>query len=231
MKSSTRTDDLYQRIRADILGGRLHPGQRLKFSELHARYEGSVGAAREALTRLVSEGLVKVQSHQGYTVTPLSHEDLADLTQARIEIESLALRLSVASGDLDWESAVVAAHHRLARAPFFSTTDRDRPSDEWTAAHARFHLALIAGCPNRRLLRAAQSLREEAELYRQWSVAFGQEPDRDLAGEHQRLCDAAVARDADRAVDLLRDHIAHTAQLLISCADDIPNHAGIDPAS
>src|SRR4051812_863352 len=116
--SKTRTDEVHRKLRSDILGGRLVPGSRLKFPELCERYNVSVGAAREALTRLAAEGLVKTQAHQGYMVTPLSHEDLADLTRARVEIESLVLRISVMEGDVQWESRAVAAHHVLERAPF-----------------------------------------------------------------------------------------------------------------
>ena len=227
---ATRTQGVYGRLRADILGGRLVPGQRLKFPELSQRYETSVGAAREALTRLAAAGLVRTQAHHGYTVTPLSHEDLADLTQARVEIESLVLRLSVLHGDMRWEAQTVAAHHVLERTPFLAHDGADHPSDEWSAAHAAFHQTLLAGCRNRRLLATAQALREEAELYLQWSVSFGQEPDRDLPGEHRALLEAATARDADLAAERLRDHIAHTAQLLIHGAPDEPNpssgHAG-----
>ncbi|WP_328609572.1 GntR family transcriptional regulator [Amycolatopsis sp. NBC_00345] len=222
---STRADGVYQRLRRDILGGRLVPGERLKFPELSRRYETSVGAAREALTRLVADGFVKTQSHQGFSVTPLSHEDLADLTYARLEIESLVLRLSVRDGDMAWEAAAVAAHHILERTPFVAPDDTGHPTDAWSVAHAAFHGALLGGCRNRRLLASAVGLREEAELYLQWSVSFGREPDRDLAGEHRALLDAAVARDADSAARLLRDHLAHTAQLLISVATDEPNNA------
>jgi DNA-binding GntR family transcriptional regulator len=158
-------------------------------------------------------------------VTPLSHEDLADLTRARVEIESLVLRLSVLDGDMHWEAQAVAAHHLLERTPFFADDDHDHPSDAWAEAHAAFHMALLAGCGNRRLHSTARALREEAELYRQWSVSFGQEPDRDLPGEHRALLEAAITRDPDLAAELLRDHIAHTAQLLISCAEDEPNTA------
>ncbi|MEC3919205.1 GntR family transcriptional regulator [Nocardia sp. CDC160] len=219
----TRTDGIYQRLRADILGGRLTPGQRLKFSELSERYQTSVGATREVLTRLTAEGLVQTQPHLGYVVTSLSHEDLAELTQARVEIESLALRLSVLEGDTQWEARAVAAHHVLERTPFFADDDHDHPSDDWTKAHADFHLALIDGCRNRRILNVAQSLREEAELYRQWSVSIGDEPDRDIPREHRELLEAVLARNADLAAERLRDHIAHTAQLLITCAEDEPN--------
>jgi DNA-binding GntR family transcriptional regulator len=220
---STRADGIYQRLRADILGGRLVPGERLKFPDLCARYATSVGAAREALARLAAEGFVIASPHQGYAVRPLSHEDLAELTWARVEIESLVLRLAVRDGDMRWEAGAVAAHHVLERTPILRPDDPDHPSDEWSAAHAEFHNALLAGCRNRRLLDMARVLRHEAELYLQWSVSFGREPDRDLPAEHRALLDAAVARDAELAAELIRDHIAHTAQLLISCAPDEPN--------
>ncbi|WP_280405091.1 GntR family transcriptional regulator [Nocardia brasiliensis] len=220
---TTRTDGIHQALRADILGGRLVPGERLKFPDLAERYQVSVGATREVLTRLVAEGLVVAKPHQGYQVRPLSHQDLAELTQARAEIESLVLRLSVAEGDMRWEADAVAAHHLLERAPYRDPADPDRLTDEWARAHAAFHHALLTGCSNRRLLDTAQSLRQEAELYRQWSVSLGDEPDRDVAAEHRALLDAALARDADHAQDLLRDHITHTTRLLISCAPDQPN--------
>ncbi|RJQ81255.1 FCD domain-containing protein [Pseudonocardiaceae bacterium YIM PH 21723] len=220
---ATRTDGIHQALRADILAARLKPGERLKFPDLADRYKVSVGATREALTRLVAEGLVVSKPHHGYLVRPLSHQDLAELTQARVEIESLVLRLSVLEGDVRWEADAVAAHHLLERTPYRDPADPDHPTDEWSQAHADFHHALLAGCRNQRLLEAAQSLRQEAELYRQWSVSLGNEPGRDIAAEHRALLDAALARDADNAQNLLRDHIAHTARLLISCAPDQPN--------
>ncbi|WP_433678210.1 GntR family transcriptional regulator [Nocardia sp. CA-119907] len=225
---TTRTDGIYQAMRADILGGRLVPGARLKFPELSERYKVSVGATREALTKLAAEGLVTAKAHQGYLVRPLSHEDLADLTKARVEIESLVLKLSVLEGDVRWEADAIAAHHFLERTTYRDPADPNHPTDEWSAAHRAFHHALLAGCRNRRLLDTALALRQEAELYLQWSVSFGNEPDRDVPGEHRALLAAAVARDADRAQELLRDHIAHTAQLLISCAPDEPNSAEAD---
>ncbi|POM23311.1 HTH-type transcriptional repressor CsiR [Actinomadura rubteroloni] len=216
----TRAEEVHRRLRDDILGGRLAPGERLKFSDLCARYGTSVGAAREALARLAIEGFVRNQSHYGFMVVPLSHEDLADLTTARIEIEPLVFRLSIRDGDMAWESSAVAAHHVLERTPFFGPDSVDHPSDAWTTAHAAFHLALLDGCGNRRLLNTARSLREEAELYRQWSVSFGQERDRDIPGEHRALLDAAIARETDLGAERLRDHIAHTARLLIRGATD-----------
>jgi DNA-binding GntR family transcriptional regulator len=215
----TRTDLLHERLRTDILCGRLRPGQRLKFPELCEEYGASVGAAREALARLVAQGLVRTQSRQGYEVTPLSQEDLRELTTARVEIESLVLRLAVAEGDVAWEARVLGAHHVLECTPF-TAGDAREITEEWPAAHAAFHGALLAGCTNRRLLDTARSLRGEAELYRRWSVTYGGEPDRDLAAEHRGLLDAVVARDPELAAERLREHIAHTARLLLTAITD-----------
>lgn len=216
----TRADDVVENLRADILGGRRTPGERLKFPELCEQHEVSAGVIREALTKLADQGLVRAQAHQGYVVTPLSHRELGELTVARMELEALVFRLSVLEGDMTWEGGMVAAHHVLERAPFAAEDNPSQLSEEWAGAHAAFHVALLAGCGNRRLQEMAWKLREEAELYRRWSVSLGQEPTRDIAGEHRALLGAALARQPELAAEQLADHISHTARLLISCAQD-----------
>ncbi|MCE7001627.1 GntR family transcriptional regulator [Kibdelosporangium philippinense] len=218
----TRTDAVYEQLRSDILGGVLESGTRLKFPELCAKYDTSVGVAREALTKLVSAGLVQSEPHLGFVVTQLTLEDLAELTQARIELETLVLRLSIQEGDVDWEAQVVAAHHVLERTPFVDSTSATQSTRGWAEAHAAFHLALLNGCKNRRLVEIARTLRDEAELYRQWSVAPGRGKGRDVAKEHREIMQATVARDADRAVERLRDHIVLTTQLLQPQAEQEP---------
>ena len=81
-----------------------------------------------------------------------------------------------------------------------------RVSDVWGAAHVRFHDALLAACPNRRLLKLAQSLREEAGLYQFWSVSLQKEPQRDGIEEHRGLLEASVAREVPTAQARLREH-------------------------
>src|SRR5882724_6175556 len=158
----TRADDVQEHLRADILGGRRTPGERLKFPELCEKHEVSASVIREALTRLVDQGLVRTQPHQGYVVTPLSHRELGELTVARMELESLVFRLSVTDGDMAWEGNAVAAHHVLERTPFAQSGSHAEISEAWSRAHAAFHVALLAGCGNRRLLEMALKLREEA---------------------------------------------------------------------
>ncbi|AKS35278.1 GntR family transcriptional regulator [Mycolicibacterium goodii] len=209
------TARVYQALRADILAGRLAPGSRLGFAALVDRYDCSIGAIREALQRLSEQELVVAEPKRGFRVVAISSEDLSDLTEARCEIEVLALRYAVNRGDLAWESKVVAAHHRMERTPMYATADPDRFNDDWVLAHAAFHQALLDGCPNRRILATASALRDSAELYRQWS-APRHDRKRDIAAEHRAILDAAVGRDPDLACDLLTAHIERTTNVLLS---------------
>ncbi|MGP4017554.1 GntR family transcriptional regulator [Saccharopolyspora sp. 5N708] len=216
----TRAADVYGLIRADIFTGKLAPGTRLKFNELCARYDTSVGAAREALTKLVSENLVMVRPRQGYIVSTLSRAEFADLVQARVEVEAIALRLSVEAGDMAWEAAVVSAHHVLERTSFSDSEDRLMPTQAWSDAHRAFHGTLISACPSRRLVAFASQLREESALYQLWSISSRLEPHRDGAGEHRALLDSALKRDAPLAEELIREHLLHTARLVLDLDDD-----------
>lgn len=218
-KKQTRGEALRDRIRADILGGSLHPGERLTFPELSTRYGASVGVTREALASLVAEGLITAQAHQGYAVTSLSTDDLVELTQARLEIEPLVLRLAIEHGDVEWESRVVAAHHVLDRTPRERPQEPGRLIDEWVEAHEAFHAALFSGCRNDRLIRITQTLAKEAALYRRWSAPF--ESDRDVAAEHRELADAAIRRDAELAAKHLWAHISYTAELLVQHSGEL----------
>ncbi|PTR28683.1 DNA-binding GntR family transcriptional regulator [Rhodococcus sp. OK519] len=214
--TGTRADEIHARLRADILGGMLAPGEKLAFGQLQTRYDVSTGVLREVLPRLVEQGLAVSEAQLGFRVVPVSVPDLLELTETRVFVESEALRRSIAYGDVEWESAVLAARHKLSRT---APTDADgRVSDAWLSAHSGFHRTLLAACPNSRLVHIAESLRDVSEVYRCWSIRSTRSAARDVDGEHERIAAAAVDRDADRAVDELRRHIELTTDLLIAGA-------------
>jgi DNA-binding GntR family transcriptional regulator len=211
--NTSRVDELYRQLRSSILSGRHLPGSRLSSAALCKDYAISSGVLREALPRLAGEGLVTFEPQRGYRVAEVSAEDLRQLTEARILIEAEALRQSIQHGDLQFEANLVAAHHTLARSEPLSTDGKVR--EEWIDAHSAFHKALLAGSPNLRLQYIANSLRDSTEVYRCWSGRLGDEPERDVPGEHLRIFQATVARDSDRAVEELTSHIEHTTDVLL----------------
>jgi len=140
-------------------------------------------------------------------------EDIAGLTEARVEIESVALRLAIERGDVRWEAKIVAAHHLLERTPVVD--DDGWVLGQWVAHHRDFHQALTAGCNNARLQQVVLRLRAGGELYRRW-WALATDRHRDLAAEHRQLMELTLARNADAAIEALAFHIKRGPDQLIA---------------
>ncbi|WP_345412260.1 GntR family transcriptional regulator [Pseudonocardia xishanensis] len=225
-QATTRVDEIYRRLRTDILSGRHQPGARLLSATLCQDYGISSGVLREILPRLAGEGLVVSEPQRGFRVARISVEDLQHLTEARVLVESTALRAAIEHGDLQWESTLVAAHHTLAGSR--SMDDDGAIQDDWMRAHWNFHHCLLSACPNRRLLQIADQFRDATEMYRCWSGPLGDEPDRDVAGEHRGILEATVGRDAELAVRLLTEHYEHTLRIMsrVGALSGAPSRAG-----
>ncbi len=212
--SANLTQGAYEGLRADLLACRVLPGKKLKIQELCDRFSVSLGAIREALSRLTSEGLVVAEPQRGFRAAPISAADLVDLTMVRIEIDSLCLRRAILYGDVGWESRLVAAGHRLARTPERAPDDPARSNEDWAEAHAAFHLALVDGCTSPWLLHLHSLLYAQSERYRRLSVPFAAKG-RDVDKEHRAIVNAALARDAETAVRLLAAHLERTTHILL----------------
>ena len=103
-KGESLTERAYRQIKAEIISCRLAPGRKLVISELVSGMGFSLGAVREALSRLTSEGFVEAETNKGYRVAPITQRDLEDLTRARVLIEVECLLNAMDNGDLSWES-------------------------------------------------------------------------------------------------------------------------------
>jgi GntR family transcriptional regulator, carbon starvation induced regulator len=213
-------EDVYEALRSDILFGRRLPSSRLQLNELAEQHGVSLSVVREAVTRLASEDLVEATPQRGFRVRSISLEHLRDLTWVRKQVETLALRQSIAKGDVTWEANLVAAHHRLAVTPMYF--EDGRGNTEWMTAHGAFHAALAAAAGSPVLERLRRQLYDASELYRYWSGNLPQHPARaHVADEHKAIFDAALAREAALAVDLLTQHLEATARNLEAIAAEV----------
>lgn len=213
-RAATQADQAYEALLAEILDCRLAPGAKITISDVATRLEMSPGAVREALSRLSAEKWTVAAAQKGYSVSPVSIEELKDLTQTRIAIEQICLRSAIAHGDVEWETSVVAAYHRLHRIPIVADA-ASRLNDAWVAAHTTFHAALTAGCDSRWMLNLRAMLYAQSERYRHLSFALGRE-NQDVNAEHKSILDACLARDADLACRLIDDHLKRTLDVLVT---------------
>lgn len=214
-KGQTISGETYQTLRAGILGGEIPPGDKVRTQEYCQRFGVSLGAVREALSQLMAEGLVVAEAHRGYTAAPISIEDLKDLTRVRMEIETLCLTWSMEAGQVEWESEVIAATHRLTRT--YRVDARSGPSAQWIAAHDGYHTALASACGSPRLLQIRKQLYDKSERYRKMESTLPRE--RNAADEHQRLADAVIGRNVALATKLMKAHIALTTDNIVKAME------------
>lgn len=211
--AATLGAETYHRIRAALLEGRYAPDERLVAAGLADQFAVHAGVVREALTRLASEALVVAEPNRGYRVMSASERHVQELVELRATAEGTAVRLAVARGDLAWEADVLAAHHRHTGGV------RGGDEKERSANHHDFHMAVLSGCDNSRLVDLCNTLSTEAELYRAWARREVGRPEttrgRSATREHGAIVDAVLDRDADRASELVVAHLRRTEELAI----------------
>ncbi len=209
----TLAETAYQSLRTDIVRGAIAPGSALKMAELSARYDMGFSPLREALSRLHGERLVKAESLRGFRVSDLSLVEFEDALQARLLVETEALRLSIRHGDDAWAAQIVAAVYGLR----LQAERQAHGGDVWEleGRHHAFHRSLLAACGSRWMLDFFEQLYLATERYRLPILTSGSDwSGRDVIAEHAALADATLARKADLACTLLRDHYHATARTI-----------------
>ena len=210
----TLAGTVYEILRSDILSGQLAPECKLRIEFLSKRYRTGHIPIREALNRLTSEGLVDRREQRGFIVSPISAEDLRELTKTRCWLEGIALSESIASHTREWEEGVVLAFHRLSRLPRSMNRSTYRVNPEWERLHREFHRSLLAGCGSRWLLSFCLQLADQSYRYRQ--IAFKKVfPLRNDTDAHRMITEATIGGNADVAVKLLQTHLQFTARTIL----------------
>lgn len=208
----------YLALKSDIVSCRLMPNERLRFEALRERYGAAFTSLREAMSRLISEGLVVVEPHRGARVADMKDEDFRDLLHVRRLIEAETIRNSIAYGDEQWEAGLVAAFHVYERALSAPGKRGAVPADR-VERHNLFHDALMAGCRSERLLMLRKMLYAQAERYLMLSFQAPSPPPDAVLTEHERIMRAALDRKPDLAAALIQEHQEGAARRVLPIAD------------
>ena len=202
----------YDRLRKDLLACRVRPGDRIPVSLISKELSISPGPVREALSRLVAEGLVETEQNRGYRASELAMEKFGHLTQARLAIDTLCLRESIAVGDVEWETTLIAACHRMERR-LELLDGSPETEDRFAEAHSLFHKALVNGGRNPYLLRMHELLYLQSSRYRRLCIPLAHDKPRIHTFQGEFIT-AVIARDADRAVELLTEYYLAARDLI-----------------
>jgi GntR family carbon starvation induced transcriptional regulator len=227
LETANFAEQVIDQLKQDILSGYFAPGEKLKMTRLKQRYQVGVSPLREALSQLIVEQLVVVENQRGFTVHPISHEELKDIYHTRAHIEALCISQAIQLGDDAWEASIVAANHQLKKsARLLEQAPSNSPQNEeqqrlniqlWETRHQAFHHAACNGCGSKHLMQVRKSLYEKASRYRNlWlkqhmlnHAVFDANQK-----EHEVLMTALLARNETDAVILIKHHLLEPYMLL-----------------
>lgn len=205
---ATASEAAYRALKRDILTCRIEPGQDLREAALAEQAGFGRTPIREALARLVHDGLVEVRPRQGYQVTEITLTRVRELHELRLLLEPAAAELAIARAT----DAELEALHDLAHATYVHA--EPDTYERFIQSHREFHVSL-AGLGNRLLAEMLDRILEE--LHR---AMFRSLRHRDLADqqvdEHKTLLDAVEARDVRSARRICIEQIDHSHELIIS---------------
>jgi DNA-binding GntR family transcriptional regulator len=186
-------------LRDAILTGVLEPGARLRQEELADVFGTSRIPVREALRALEYEGLVTSEPHRGFTVTALDADDVEEVYELRILLESHAVRLALPLITDDDLADLDALYRQM--------TDAADP-DEQLAARERFYLRLYSVTGQPRLVGLIARLRQEVARALRWPTL------QHAPTIHESFFEAVRTGDADRASTQLAAHYRRVARLI-----------------
>ncbi|GAA3736598.1 DNA-binding GntR family transcriptional regulator [Spinactinospora alkalitolerans] len=192
-------------LRSAIMYGSLAPGDQLGETDLAGRLGVSRGPLREAMQRLVQEGLLRSERHRGLFVTELTPDDVRDVYTARLAVERSACELIMRGNRGEALARLTAALAALVTAG--RTGDRVAMSD----ADQEFHQTLVSCSGNTRLERMAQTLLVETRMCLTVMQEAYPEPG-ELVEEHQKLVDAISDGDEELLLRLIESHMLETIE-------------------
>ena len=189
-----------ERIRSNIIEGALPPGSQLHEVELAASFGVSRGPVREALQRLIQEGLLRSEAHRGVFVPVMSDEDIVDIYVAREALETAAVRRITGSA---------------RTAPAYKSLDKvvrgmesAEKAGDWKLVASRdldFHTALVAAAESTRLERMFTTVISETRLCLRVLTSAPDARD-DLVQEHRDISEMIRADDTAGAIKVLTKH-------------------------
>lgn len=193
------SDRAYERLRGDILDWRLEPGTVLAEVEQAERLGVSRTPVREALARLLADGLVESQGARGLVVSAASIENVVELFEVRVALEGQAAALAARRRD---PAVFAALHDELANAGELAKSDRNSYYD----VVRRLDEAIDAAAGNAYLAGELRGLRIHLARIRRLS---SDDPARlaQAADEHLAIVDAIIAGDAELARSATAVHL------------------------
>ena len=208
MRKLNIPDDLttlaYKSIRKSIIDGDVGPECKLTEDALARKLGISKSPIREALTRLESEGLIRIAPRRGAFVVRFSATDVSELFGLREALEEYAVRTLAISPEL-----LAQLHLHIDTAESFWKAD-DRLS--YIREDVKFHRALARATGNQRLMQVMDNVQSQGLIFRRHTFHLSSAVSLEM---HKRILTALESQDREAAALLMRQHIASVRDTLV----------------
>jgi DNA-binding GntR family transcriptional regulator len=205
LESSSLVELTVDRLRREILGGALGPGERLVEEQVTRRFGISRAPLREALRLLAQQGLVEHLPRRGARVATLSAQDAEELFEVRDVLERFAVGQALPKQPEDLV---------LLRSELEAMREAAMAGDllELADAHRRFHVEVVALAGHRQLLVAYEPIQLKLQMHMALNLRRESAMASPLDGfrRHKALLDAVTTNDASTVLDALTKHGAQT---------------------
>lgn len=207
----------YEEIKEQILFGRLKSGEMVNGTRLSEQLKMSRTPVHEALNLLVKEGLLSVIPRVGYVVVPVTIQDLQEVFQLRLALETLGAELAAERAlpqDLELFDAVEDDYQRLA-----ASLDDDEPAALRLAVQANreFHLKVAQLSGNRRLAQAVEGLLDQSQRLLAFDPRMVGDVNFAHSAQHRAILEAITAGDHEAARKAVTTHVREAQERILRC--------------
>jgi DNA-binding GntR family transcriptional regulator len=201
-RTASAQDLAYNFLRTAILSGQRPGGARIRQEAIAAELKISRIPVRDAIGRLLGEGLLTVQPHGGVVVTELGASEVMEIFEMRASLEGLAVRLAMPR----LQGEVLHEIQDLLRRMNRAVDDME----VWIPRHEAFHDYLQEWSGRPRLVAHIRQLRAAVQLYLRLYVEWRENPEQH-GYEHEAIVDAVASGDARRADEVMQGHVMRAA--------------------
>jgi DNA-binding GntR family transcriptional regulator len=195
-------------LREAILRGVVKGGEALRQEDIAEQFGVSRGPVREALRQLEGEGLVDLHAHRGAVVAKLHPEEVIELSEIRVALETLALRLAIP--EMDDED--------LRRAEEILDQADQEPdlASRWGEFNQGFHLALYEPADRPYLVTMIRGIFAKFDRYMRTLDILALDYTGRGQQEHRELLEFCKNGDVRGAEELLERHVRYVDEVIAS---------------
>jgi DNA-binding GntR family transcriptional regulator len=200
----------YDDLKELFQNGTYAPGDFLTEGELARRLRMSKTPVRTALTRLEMDGFVTVSPQQGIVVREPSVQEIIDLFDIRIALETFVVRRLAGNLTTDQATKLRVNLDLQGRAV------KDRDNETATRLDTEFHLMLCEFLDNREITQAMERLR--GKLHRIILGIQRKSPERISDGwrEHEAIAESITQGKGEQAAQRIIQHLEWGKKFLVS---------------